>query len=289
MVLATSFAWFVPASLAQDEDVGPQATAPDSDANDPTGAETGDQPQITQRQQGGINLWRLLVSGGVFMLPLVLMSLLTVTFTIERFIALRKNRVLPPGLVRGLGELAGSGKEFDPREAYRLCQRYPSAAANVIRAMLLKVGRPHSEVEHTVREVSQREADRLYGNVRWLVLAAGVSPLLGLLGTVWGLIQAFYDTTQLAPGQNKAEQLAQGIYIALVTTLTGLVVAIPAAIFAHYFEGRLKALFHQVDEMLFHLLPQIERFEGRVRFNRPSGESGAPTPPPQPAVGSKTE
>jgi biopolymer transport protein ExbB len=138
--------------------------------------------------------------------------------------------------------------------------------------MLLKVGRPHSEVEHTVTEASEREADRLYANVRWLNLAAGVTPMIGLLGTVWGMIEAFHRTTLLAPGQNKAEELATGIYIALVTTYGGLMVAIPSAIFAHHFEGRIQALFHRIDEMLFSLLPQIERYEGRVRFGRPTGD-----------------
>ena len=62
--------------------------------------------------------------------------------------------------------------------------------------------------------------------------------------------------------------MAEGIYVALVTTLGGLAVAIPAAIFAHFFESRIQALFHQIDELLFHLMPQIERYEGRVRFSK---------------------
>jgi biopolymer transport protein ExbB len=131
--------------------------------------------------------------------------------------------------------------------------------------MLLKIGRPHSEVEHAVAEASEREAERLYGSVRWLNLIAAVAPLTGLLGTVWGMIRAFYDTTHLAAGQNKAEFLAQGIYVALVTTLGGLAVAIPAAVCAHYFEGRVIKLFHEIDELLFNLMPQVERYEGRMR------------------------
>ncbi|MHB8866882.1 MAG: MotA/TolQ/ExbB proton channel family protein [Pirellulaceae bacterium] len=185
--------------------------------------------------------------------------------------------------MRELGSLGGTQGSFDPREAYRVCQRYPSAASNVVRAMLLKVGRPHSEVEHTVTEASEREADRLYSHVRWLNLAAAVTPMIGLLGTVWGMIEAFHRTTLLAPGQNKAEELATGIYIALVTTYSGLMVAIPSAIFAHHFEGRIQKIFHRIDEMLFNLLPQIERYEGRVRFGRPAGDGQnlyAPVEPP---------
>ena len=231
-----------------------------------------------------INIFTLLVQGGVFMVPILLMSLLVVTFTIERFIGLRRDRVLPDALVTGLGELGGPQGGFDPRKAYKLCQQYPSAAATVVRAMLLKIGRPHSELEHAVTEAGEREANRLYANVRWLILAAAVAPLLGLLGTVWGMIRAFHDTTQLTPDLNKADYLAEGIYVALVTTLGGLCVAIPAAIFAHYFEGRVQTLFHQIDEMLFNLMPQVERFEGRVRFGRQAGDGDlADQPPAAPA------
>ena len=233
-----------------------------------------------------INFFELLVKGGGFMIPLLFMSLIAVTFTIERLIGLRRSRVLPRELIGALGQLGSSSNGFDPRKAYKICQQHPSAASTVVRAMLLKVGRPHSEVEHTVQETSQREAERLYANVRWLNLAASVSPLIGLLGTVWGMIIAFHDLTILPPDQNKAEFLARGIYIALVTTLGGLMIAIPAATAAHFFEGRITNLFHQIDEMVFSILPQVERFEGRVRFGRQSADgdedafSDSVPPPP---------
>jgi biopolymer transport protein ExbB len=212
------------------------------------------------------------------MIPIGLMAVFATALVIERLISLRRAKVMPAGLIRDLGQATASDRGFDPRYVYRLCQQYPSATATVIRAMLLKVGRPHSEVEHAVAEASDREANRLYANVRGLNLAAVISPLLGLFGTVWGLIRAFFDTTQLAVGQNKADFLAAGIYIALVTTLGGLAVAIPAAIFAHYFEGRIQMLFSQIDELLFNLLPQVERYEGRVRVSRQSlGQEDGPS------------
>ena len=123
------------------------------------------------------------------------------------------------------------------------------------------------EVEAALAEGAQREADLLYGNVRWLTLAAAVSPLIGLLGTVWGMIIAFHDTTQLGAGSNKAEYLAEGIYIALVTTLGGLAVAIPAAIIAHFFEGRITKMLAQIDTELRRLMPRFESQEGRTRFD----------------------
>jgi len=278
VLLAASLATYRSAAWAQgaEDEAGPSAApveAPVDDSGDVADdtvaapAESGAQEMIE-----GINVINLILSGGWFMLPIFLMSGVMVTFVIERFIALRRIRVLPEELVEQLGQLGGAQGGFDPRQAYRLCQQLPSAAATVIRAMLLKVGRPHSEVEHAVAEASEREAERLYGNVRWLNLAAAVTPLMGLLGTVWGMIRAFHDTTHLAPGQNKADFLAEGIYVALVTTLGGLSVAIPAAIFAHYFEGRITTLFHQIDELLFNLMPQVERYEGRVRFSQKTAE-----------------
>jgi len=140
--------------------------------------------------------------------------------------------------------------------------------------MLLKVGRPQSEIEHAVIEASEREADRLYSNVRTLNLAAAVTPLLGLLGTVLGMIQAFFVTANMEEKANKAEQLASGIYVALVTTFAGLAVAIPAAVFAHLLEGRIQSLLRDIDDLLFNLLPQVERYEGKLRVSREQlGES----------------
>ena len=220
-------------------------------------------------------LFELLYSGGIFMIPILLLSMVVVTLIIERFLALRRDRILPGALIQGIGRLSGP-QGFDPRQAYRICQEHPSTASSIVRVMLLKVGRPHSEVEHAVAEASDREANRLYGNVSWLTLAGALAPLLGLLGTVWGMIEAFRMITELQPGDDRAEQLASGIYQAMVTTLTGLVVAIVAVVFAHLFERRIQRLFFQVDEMVFNLLPQVERFEGRVRFNRQLGEGEAP-------------
>ena len=247
-------------------------TAPGNDTvgvGDESSSESGD-GTLDRTETEGIDIFSLLIKGGSFMIPIGLMSLVMVTFVIERSMGMQRDRVIPPPMVDELGELAGSQGAFDPRQAYRICQRNPSAAANVIRAMLVKVGRPQSEIEHAVAESSDREANRLYANVRWLNLAAAVTPLMGLLGTVWGMIRAFHDTTQLQAGRNKADFLAEGIYVALVTTLAGLVVAIPAAIFSHYFEGRVQQMFHEIDELLFSLMPQVERYEGKVRFSQSS-------------------
>ncbi len=253
-------------------------------------AASNDAPAATSAvpaKTGGIKLVDLLIATGWFwMTPFYVMSVVAVTVTVERLIRVRRKRVLPDGLVSGLGRLAGAQGSFDPRKAYKLCQQFPSSAAAVIRGMLLKIGRPHSEVEHAVQETSEREANRLFSNARMLILVATVGPLWGLLGTVWGLIMAFHQFTHLTPGVNKAVSLADGIYTALFTTVCGLIVAIPSVIMAHHFETRIMSLFHEIDEMLFNLLPQVERFEGRVRFNRASEGEGE-EPPASGVVGKR--
>jgi biopolymer transport protein ExbB len=168
--------------------------------------------------------------------------------------------------VERLAALSQTQGGLDPRAAYQVCQENPSAAAHVIRAMLVKVGRPQAEIHSAVTETSQRQATRLLQMGSWLTLAAAVAPLIGLLGTVWGITQAFYETTLLLPGQNRSVMLADGIYTALVTTLGGLMIAIPAAILAHYFENRILRLMNDIEEMVFNLMPQLERYEGHVRF-----------------------
>ena len=209
-------------------------------------------------------LWELFLAGGVLMWPIVAMSLVVLTFGIERLIALRRSRFVPRGFATGLLRLASEGP-FDPRKVYRLCKEHPSVVASVICTMLEKIGRPFSEVEHSVDVAKEREASKLYANIRPISLAVTVTPLLGLLGTVQGMILAFYTTANLEAGANRAAELAQGIYVALITTFAGLCVAIPAAMIAHFLEGRILAGFRSVDDVVDGVLPQIERYENRGR------------------------
>jgi biopolymer transport protein ExbB len=225
-------------------------------------------------------MW-LLLQGGVIMIPIGVASIIATAIILEQLLSLRTQRIMPRRLIDELSELADRGRLLDPRKAYQICQDYPSAASRIIRAALLKVGRPQAEIEQTVNDTCQREADRLHAHVRWLYMITTIAPLLGLLGTVWGMIRSFYDMTLLTGGQNRAVFLAAGIYTALVTTLAGLTVAIPTAVAAHFFEGRIISLLHRITDFVANLLPQWEPFEGKVRVTpealRPAagGSNGA--------------
>jgi len=241
--------------------------------NAPAAAEPQQEAPAPVAQESGAPAMNLLKMaspqvGGPFMIPIYFFSFVVVLFVIERAIGLRRAKINPPALAEAFGGLSGSPTGFDPRKAYKLCQQFPSTASNVIRAMLLKIGRPHAEVEAAVTQANEREAAKLYANIRPLNLSATITPLLGLLGTVQGMIIAFYVTANLPDGANKAQKLAEGVYVALVTTFAGLCVAIPAVIASHYFEGKIQKRFREIDELVATLLPQVERYEGKLRVSR---------------------
>ncbi len=296
MVILYAQALWQPAANAQNATADKAAAKAANDLAGPNAAPAASTtaPTATSVPEEEKSLYQLYWDGGVFMHPILFLSLLMMAFAVERFIGLRTSRVVPAELVQGLGEMSAQGG-FDPRRAYRLCQEYPSTLANVVKAMLLKVGRPHSEVEQTVKEVKDAEATKLYTNVRPIALAQTIGPMLGLLGTVQGIIMAFsqISSSNAASNSNKFTQFAEGIYTALITTFAGLCVAIPAAVFCHYFEGRIQKLFQQIDDVLSSLLPQVEKYEGKLRVShdqlntQKAAAATAPTPPPVVAVPAK--
>lgn len=238
-------------------------------------------------QPTGIDLLSLIARGGRFMIPIGLMSMLVVTLAVERTLSLRTSRIIPKRLVRGLREMTVADDQFSPEQAQALCGQNPSPAARVVAAMLTRTGQPLGEIERTATETTQREAERYARPVRWLTLAAAATPLMGLLGTVWGMIVAFHESSTLTADRSRSEQLSEGIYTALVTTLAGLAVAIPAAILAQFLENRISKLFSRIEEIAFGVAPGLVRFVNRSRMNV-SGklQSIDSVPPPMGGVSS---
>ena len=244
-------------------------------------------PPPTTDEPSGIDMITLIGRGGVFMWPIGFMSLLVVTLAVERVVSFRRSRMMPPSLTRRLSRLIEEGNgDLDAEAALEACRQQRSVAANVMQAMLLRAGRPLGEIEQAASETAQREADDQAGPIRWLNLAAAATPLMGLLGTVWGMIVAFHDSATLTAERSRSEQLSEGIYTALVTTLAGLAVAIPAAIMAQYLENRLTKIFHRIEKMAFNVAPALEHYTGKARMDASarlrtttSGNGGV-TPPP---------
>ncbi|MBQ6615884.1 MAG: MotA/TolQ/ExbB proton channel family protein [Thermoguttaceae bacterium] len=221
--------------------------------------------EAKKNQVPKIEILKLIQSGGELMWIIGALSVLGLMFALERFIALRRGAIMPRRLFKQMTPYLEPSK-FSPMAIWAICEKYRSPAGRIIQAALLKIGRPLPEIVAAVESAKQDEATNMYRNVRWLTLVSSLAPLLGLLGTVWGMIQAFYITANLEIGANRAEQLSSGIYVALVTTAAGLAVAIPAAFIAHMFEGRILKAFHKLDSKLLPLYDILEKQEGKPRI-----------------------
>ncbi len=191
------------------------------------------------------SLFDTLVAGGPLMIPILLASFAMLLIVFERTISLRRRRVVPRLFIeRFLLQLRENALDRD--DALERCEDEPSHIARVFAAAIRKWGKPAVEVEQAILDEGERIANVLRRYLRVLNGVSTVSPLLGLLGTVWGMIQAF-NVIATSPAMGRAEMLAGGISVALITTAAGLLVAIPALIFYLYFVGRVDSLVMEID------------------------------------------
>lgn len=182
-------------------------------------------------------LWDRFGQGGPVMYVLLALSIVAVACAAERANALRQRCILSPGLCRRADRL-WQAKQFDELE--RLCREDESALAKVVLCIVLHRQRPYAEVNTAAADVANLAIKRHLQKTNLLAAVATLSPLLGLCGTVTGMIAAF-DAIAASGGGNPAV-VASGIAEALITTATGLFVAIPALAFRHYFMSRVQVL-----------------------------------------------
>lgn len=221
-----------------------------------------------------MSYFEMFLAGGPLMWPILAMSFVAVAFAIERAIAVRRSRFVPRSFVEQL-EVLRKQNPVDVPQLRRLCDGSSSVAARMVRVIVDKLGRPLAEVERAVSEAKDSEATNLYANVRPISLAASITPLIGLLGTVQGMILAFHTTANMSAGADRASELAGGIYVALLTTFAGLCVAIPAAVIAHWLEGRIMRGFRDVDAVTSKLWRLVEKCENAPRVASPSAVARA--------------
>lgn len=190
-------------------------------------------------------LFSLIKKGGPVMIPLGIGSVMALALGIERFISLRRDRVIPPEFKAGLD--AAWKSDETGKEALAYCERAGGPVGKIFKAGLQRLGKGEDAVEKAIEDAGYREADKMKRSLRMLTIVASVSPLLGLLGTVYGMIEAFQMASSV--GMGKSDVLAKGIYEALVTTATGLTIAIPVLLIYQYLSGRVDAIVDDLDEM----------------------------------------
>ena len=188
-------------------------------------------------------------SGGPLMIPIGLCSFLLVVFTFERFISLRRQRIIPNTFTRKFLTQLNEG-ELTQETATAICDRDDSPMARVFKAGVQKWGKPAVEVEQAVLDEGERTSNRLRKYLRLINGVATLCPLFGLLGTVLGMIHAFDSIASVtATSADPKTLIATGISQALLTTAAGLTVAIPALISYLFFTSRVDKHIMDIDAL----------------------------------------
>lgn len=200
----------------------------------------------------------LVMAGGWPMIPLLLLAVAALAIIIERFWSLQRKRVLPPGLGE---EVRAWTQRGQLKQAHVDSLRKTSPLGAVLAAALDVRGRARDEVRERIEDVGRHEVHHMERFLNMLGSIAAAGPLLGLFGTVVGMIQMFM--TVGAGGIGDVNALADGIGKALVCAATGMVVAIPALMFHRYFRGRIAGYIVDIEHEAMQLLDVINPPPGR--------------------------
>jgi biopolymer transport protein ExbB len=215
------------------------------------------------------NLFDIIRAGGPLMIPIGVCSVIAVLFGIERLVVLRRRRVIPRDFVVRFIDLL-QNNELDRASALELCEQNGSPVASIFAHAVRKWGKPSVEVEQAVIDGGERQVSHMRKHLRILNAVSTISPLLGLLGTVIGMIICFNQIASTS-AMGKAEQLAGGIGVALITTAGGLCVAIPALILYMYLVGRVDSLVMEMD----HLAQKVVNLISAEAIGSPGPQPGA--------------
>ena len=219
---------------------------------------TSTAPTATTPPESGkrITLWSTIAAGGIIGYLIIVMSLVSVALVIEHFITICRGRLVPTTLA---DELEVHLAESDYEAAQQTCARDGSFLAQVVGAGLNQIGAVFGffDMQNAMQEVSERQISKLYRKLEYLSFIAATAPMMGLLGTVTGMIRSFNEIAA-TEGAAKPSQLAGGISEALVTTCLGLIVAIPTIFFIAFFRNRIDGLVAEAEVI-------VEKLMGRFR------------------------
>lgn len=208
-------------------------------------------------------MWQFLVAGGPFMFFLVLASIVSVTFMIERGWALRRKRVVPSELETALDGCHSRDELPALRDA---CQQYPSTLARLVETAVAHLPWPKSDNVDSIQTRARQEVVLLERGLVVLEVIVGIAPLLGLVGTVYGLISLFGDLGRSGVADNAV--LARGIAMALNTTLAGLLIAIPSLIAWSYYTKKVEEMAVELETLLDDFLRRQYRRKSRSDRDR---------------------
>lgn len=206
-------------------------------------------------------MWETLLQGGVLMIPLAACSVLALWVVLDRAWHLRRDRVVKLEIVDVIDTLEGPG---DIPLARSICEKHPGSFSVIVRTALEHRDRPREEMREMVEDQGRQEVARLERGLGMLETVAAIAPLLGLLGTVLGMIEVFEVVSRQGVGQ--ARNLSGGISQALITTATGLSIGIPSLVAYNYLAGKAERLVLDMEGHTNRLIQKILGYQrGRAK------------------------
>lgn len=264
--LVCSALWQWPTQLCAQTPTTPPAEA--SPAKETPSTETATEPAKpddkpkSEAKHASESIAQIMVKSGwvglAFYGILFAFSILSLTVGLERMFNLRRGKILPGKFKRALSDILihHSGRVDELR---RLCETSDAPVSRILRAGVLRAGRPLPEIEKVMEDAAAGEMADLRGRNRLLYVLGNVGPLIGLLGTVVGMIVTFSTASHQGLGQG--EKLAEGIYLALLCTAGGLTIAIPSLIVAALLNTRAERLMREVVDCVNETMPVFMRME----------------------------
>jgi biopolymer transport protein ExbB len=190
-------------------------------------------------------MWTFLTEGGWIMVPMVLTSVVALTFMVERGWVLRWAKVIPPEIAQAIDQFHSA----EDLEALRqICQNHPSPFGRLLQCAMDHLGWPKAENTDALETLARHEVIRLERGLVVLEITVGIAPLMGLVGTILGLIDLFSNLG--SAGLTDSGRMAEGIAMALNSTLMGLLIAIPALVAWSYYSKRVETITVEMETLL---------------------------------------
>jgi biopolymer transport protein ExbB len=262
--------WCVGEARAQAPGGGPPGAVAPGGPGGVAGQAEGQESGSNSPQSFG----EILSAGGVVGMLIVLLSIAAVALVFEHVMTIRAAVLMPPGLAEEVHALLAAGK-VGPAD--QRCRAQPSFLAHVLSAGLAESEGGWAAVEKATEDATAEQSARLFRKIEYLSVIGNIAPMMGLLGTVIGMIFAFREVAD-TQGAARAADLAEGIYLALVTTVEGLIVAIPALAAFAVFRNRVDHLVAEVAYAAQHVFAPLKRHSMR-NPPRAAAPPQAPAPP----------
>lgn len=194
-----------------------------------------------------MTVWQLFLAGGPVMWPILLCSIFALAIIIEKFWHIHRIRI---DTQEFLSKILDKMKRHQIKEALEICDNTKSPISHILKAGILKYDRPRSQIKESIEDASLYEVPRLERNLSTLATIAHISPLLGLLGTVTGMVRCFQTIQAKATTFHPVSpgDLAGGIWEALLTTVAGLIVAIPTFVAYNYLVSRINNFILEMEK-----------------------------------------